>query len=90
MFQKALGGVMFLLAVAATAGCGGFSEEKAQARCDQEQYAKAQCVTDAAYAECIACYKECGDSCQALASCPEAYTCDDAAGTGDTGDTGGQ
>lgn len=83
MVRKALGGVMFVMLLAASAGCGGYSEEKAQSRCDQEQFAKAQCMTDAVYAECVACFKECGDSCEPRATCPESYTCDDAAA--DTG-----
>lgn len=77
MFQKALGGLVLGMVVAALAGCG-FSEAKAKARCDQEQASKSQCVTEAAHAQCVDCYMQCGDACEAQAVCPEAYRCDGA------------
>jgi hypothetical protein len=75
MVQKALGIATFMVLLAAATGCGGFSQEKAEARCEQERYAKSQCVTDTAFDACVACYKECGDGCDARATCPEEYTC---------------
>ena len=77
MVRKTFGGVLFAMLVASALGCGGYSDEKAKTRCDQERFAKSACMTDTEYEECMACYKECGDSCEPLAKCPEAYSCDD-------------
>lgn len=85
MVRKALGGVMFVMLLAAALGCGGFSEAKAKDRCDQERYAKSQCMTDTVYEECVDCYMQCGDSCEALAKCPEVYSCGGADETPDPG-----
>lgn len=76
MVRKALGGVMFVMLLAAVAGCGGFNEAKAKERCDQEQFAKAQCISDDEYDACVACYQQCGDGCEAQATCPETYSCE--------------
>jgi hypothetical protein len=72
----ALGLALGLALSAAVLGCGsGLSTEDAQLRCDQERAAKDQCFTDEAYAQCVSCYEECGDSCATLTSCPVQYSC---------------
>jgi hypothetical protein len=76
MVRKALGGVMFVTLFAVALGCGGFDEGKAKQRCDQEQLTKAACVTGEEYDECVACYMQCGDACDARATCPETYSCE--------------
>lgn len=67
--------LMTVLGVLASACGGGYSESKATERCDQEKAIK-NCMTDAAYDQCISCYEECGDSCLAGNVCPETYTCE--------------
>ncbi|HSN97749.1 MAG TPA: hypothetical protein VLS89_05605 [Candidatus Nanopelagicales bacterium] len=58
------------------AGCGGMSTEDARQRCDQEREAEAtQCITEAAYAQCVSCYEECGDECMRAESCPQQFIC---------------
>lgn len=89
MVRTAFGGVALFVVSLVSLGCGGFSKEKAEARCDQELFAKAQCVTDSAYQECVACYQECGDSCEPQATCPETYSCD-SGGEDTSGDTSSQ
>lgn len=75
MVRKVLGFTMFT-ALLAAAGCGGgYSDEKAKIRCDQEQIAKSQCMTDEAYQACLTCYQECGDQCDPQATCAETYEC---------------
>lgn len=84
MFRMVLGSVTFIVLLAASAGCKGYSDDKARTVCEQEQTAKAQCVTDESFDQCVACYKECGNTCRAQADCPEQYSCD-----GDDGDDQG-
>lgn len=74
MVRKVLGFTMFITLLAAGCG-GGYSDEKAKTRCDQEQASKSQCVTDEAYDACISCYQECGEQCAPGATCPETYEC---------------
>jgi hypothetical protein len=76
MVRRALGFAMVMTGLFTVMGCdGGYTEAKAEERCQQEMASKAQCVTDAAYQECVACYEECGTQCLAQATCPETYTC---------------
>lgn len=86
MVRKVLGFSMFTALLAlAFAGCGGgFSEEKATQRCDQEK-ANKLCMTDAAYAQCLSCFQECGDQCVITAACPDTYSCDGSDGSGGAG-----
>jgi hypothetical protein len=85
MVQK-LHGLAALSMVALLAlGCGkGLPKEEAKIRCDQEKTAKApQCWSESkTYDQCVSCYEECGDECQANADCPATYTC---LGEGTTG-----
>ena len=79
MFRKALGIMMvaMLLSGLGAAGCGGgYSDSKAEIRCQQEKVGKSQCFTDAVYDGCLACYKECGDQCTPQNVCPETYECE--------------
>ena len=63
------------LAVVSAAGCdGGFSDEEAAARCDQEREAR-ECMTDAAYDECVAAYVECGEDVVIAGTCPTTFSC---------------
>ena len=75
MLRPALG----ILAVLSflPAGCGGFSEEDATAWCDQESNARGVCspAGSAAYDQCISCYEDCGNDCQAQNHCPEEWVC---------------
>lgn len=92
MVRRVLGFATVMAFVFTAMGCGGgFSDEKSAERCDQERVSKSQCVTDAAYSACLACYKQCGDKCVAQASCPETYECegDDGDGSGSGAGTGG-
>jgi hypothetical protein len=75
MVRKVLGVASVLTLIAAFWGCGGFSEEKATQRCDQERTSKSQCVTDKSYDACVSCYQECGEQCHGQATCPETYEC---------------
>ncbi|MDI3286416.1 hypothetical protein [Polyangium sp. 15x6] len=59
----------------ALAACAGYSPEEAQTKCDLERAAKAACVNDAAYQQCLSCFEECGDSCAIAESCPIQYIC---------------
>lgn len=73
----------FLLPVvllALTACDGGFSDEEAQARCDQESTARNQgqnggCMTEEAMSECVAAYVECGEDVLILETCPTGFSC---------------
>lgn len=63
------------------AGCdGGFADEDATARCDQEREARSQgsngsCMTDEAYDECVSAFVECGDDVIIAESCPTVFSC---------------
>ena len=64
-------------------GCGGFSEEEAKARCDQERDSRngggTPCVDDVAYDTCITSYEDCGnDTVVDDTSCPVRFSCNDA------------
>jgi hypothetical protein len=79
MFRKVLGIATFVMLLSGVAGMGcggGYSDEKAAQRCQQEKDSKAQCVTSAAQDACLSCYKSCGDQCTAQATCPETYECE--------------
>jgi len=77
MVQRVLGFATLMTLLAAGLGCGsGYSSEKATQRCDQEQESKSLCMTEAAYAECIACFEECGAACEPQATCAETYACE--------------
>lgn len=73
--------VSFVLALScALAGCdGGFSDEEAQQRCDQERESRGagqnSCLTDAAYEECLSAYVECGSDVRIADSCPTRFVC---------------
>ncbi len=59
---------------------GGFADEEATARCDQEMEARSQgqngsCLTDEAYDECVAAHVECGDDVIIVESCPTGFSC---------------
>lgn len=76
MVRKVLGFAMFMTLLAMFGGCGGgYSEQKATDRCNQEKFAKV-CMTDKVYDECIACYEQCGDQCFPQNKCPEVYSCE--------------
>ena len=57
--------------------CGGFSEEEAVARCDQEEAARGAqgCFTAAAYDNCQAADEECGQDAEVIEECPARYVC---------------
>ena len=66
----------------AVVGCdGGFSDEEAQQRCDQELQARGSgqnsCMTEQAYDECIAAYTECGSDVRIAETCPSTFVCTD-------------
>jgi hypothetical protein len=59
---------------------GGFDDEKARQRCDQERTARgagtdAGCVTDEVYEECLDAYAECGDDVAIAETCPTQFSC---------------
>jgi hypothetical protein len=75
MIRQKLAAVMFI-AIGGVCGCGSLSDDEITVRCDQERAAKLpSCVDDDAYAECVSCYEECGDSCRSKGLCPEQYDC---------------
>ena len=59
------------------AGCGGFSDEEAAARCDQERSARGEqaCFGNLEYEACVAAYVDCGEDVEVDDACPAAYTC---------------
>lgn len=65
-------------------GCGGFSDEEAAARCDQEQAARGEqaCFTSIEYDQCVAAYVDCGEDVVVGDACPVTYTCPDDSGAG--------
>jgi hypothetical protein len=62
--------------VVALLSCGGLDTEEAQAECDSIRKSQAQCMNDAAYDSCVACYEDCGVDCAQLESCPLQFGCD--------------
>ncbi|MFT3767211.1 MAG: hypothetical protein QM820_17070 [Minicystis sp.] len=74
----AVSAVAFMSAMAA--GCGaGLSKEDADIRCDQDKASLG--FTDTVYAQCEACYMECGDDCIRYATTPISYGCGDSSST---------
>lgn len=75
---------MMVLVSVAAAGCGaGLSKEDADARCDQDKASLSHMYSDEAYAQCEACYMECGDSCvRTTTTSVIGYACEDSAGSG--------
>ncbi len=66
-----------VLVALACLGCGGFSEEEATERCNQEQTARGLggCFTLSTYDNCMAAYQECGEDTDILEECPVQYVC---------------
>lgn len=81
--SRSIGLFSALIVALGLAGCGGgFSTEDAVARCDQERDGRnagaPPCIDDAAYAECVAAYEECGDDAQFVdGACPLSFSCSD-------------
>ena len=81
ILQGALALSTLTLGAMALAACdGGFTDEEATARCDQEEAARSQgqngsCMTDEAFDECVAAHVECGDDVVIVESCPTAFSC---------------
>jgi hypothetical protein len=67
----------FSLSIVSLAACGGFSEEEATARCDQERAARGEqgCFGNVEYGKCKAAYEECGEDVTVVDGCPIAYSC---------------
>lgn len=63
--------------VLGASGCGGFSTEDAEARCDQEAEARSGggCFSDTTYDACVTAYEECGEDVQINDACPLSYSC---------------
>lgn len=59
------------------AACGGFSDEEAAARCDQERAARGEqgCFGDVEYDKCVSAFVECGDDVDVVDACPVEYNC---------------
>ena len=57
--------------------CGsGLDTEEARTYCDDVRATQTNCVDDAAYQACVACYEDCGVDCAQLESCPLQFSCD--------------
>ena len=68
---------LLLVCVPMLFACGGLDTEEAQAECDSIRQSQEQCMNDAAYDSCVACYEDCGVDCAQVAkSCPAEFTCD--------------
>jgi hypothetical protein len=64
-----------LIAAALLAGCGNhLSTQEANVECQQERERKPD-LTDDDFAECVACFEECGNTCEAQGTSPETYAC---------------
>jgi hypothetical protein len=64
-----------IVVLSALAGCGGgYSTQEAYARCEEERTVKVT-MTDESFAECVACYENCGSDCEAAGASPETYSC---------------
>ena len=63
-----------IAALACIAACGGYSTQEAYDRCEEERTVKPT-VTDEAFAQCVACYEDCGNDCVAQGTSPESYLC---------------
>lgn len=82
--RRPLGRALALMALALGAAlfgaaCGGFSSEEAEARCTQEEEARAGggCFDDTAYDECVVAFEECGSDVVINDGCPLTFTCPD-------------
>jgi hypothetical protein len=76
-FDRASLTLLGATALVFVAACGGFSEEEAIERCDQEQAARGAeaCFNDVTYDQCVAAYEECGSDVEVAESCPPQYLC---------------
>jgi hypothetical protein len=64
-----------VLLLSSAMGCGGgYSTQEADARCKQERTNKPT-LTDESFAQCVACFEDCGADCEAAGSTPEQYAC---------------
>lgn len=63
------------------AACGGFSDEEAAARCEQERSARGAqaCFGNVEYDSCVSAFTECGDDVVIVDACPPQFTCPDGA-----------
>ena len=84
MVSKLQGLVVLSLVALFSIGCGGLSKEEAMTRCNQEKAAKGFQFGPDSYAQCVQCFQDCGDDCQALPVAPAEYKC-----PGEEGDTTG-
>lgn len=59
------------------AACGGFSDEDAAARCEQERSARGEqaCFGDVEYNACVTAFTECGDDVAIEDACPPQFSC---------------
>lgn len=76
-FARAAALVASLAAAHLLTGCGGFSTEEAEARCDQESTARSGggCFSDVTYDACVTAFEECGEDVVINDACPLTYTC---------------
>jgi hypothetical protein len=57
---------------------GGYETEAAQQQCNDYRARLESCIDDAVYAQCVACFEECGADCAlADANCPHSFVCPD-------------
>lgn len=76
--RKLFGGAVALVLVATmVTACGGYSEEEATARCEQEAvvYGGGACFDSSTQQGCIDAHMECGDDALADEGCPLKYSC---------------
>lgn len=82
---RALAAVSAMTFLSAMAGCSsGLSKEDADTRCDQEKASLGAFFDDKVYANCEACFEQCGDTCVRHATSPISYSCDDGSSTTST------
>lgn len=60
--------------------CTGWSDDRAEARCDAEQAQHAAMWDDEAMSECVQCFESCGDDCALQSTSPVRYLCTDHSG----------
>lgn len=77
MMRLLLATVLTVLASLFVAACSsGFDTEEANATCNEERTRLPNCFDDAAFASCVACHEECGDTCSTIdTACPATFTC---------------
>ena len=77
MKRLVLATALTALTALAIGGCGdGFDTAEATAACDADEKNMPNCFDDDAYAQCIACHEECGDTCATIDTvCPAQFTC---------------